>query len=298
MIVRIRLFFSLNQKYLTVATVGWLIRPNEQFHIGRRHIQSNFEVVEPSISMHHLNFRCVVYEDDDEQQVSPMVYVRVLSSNAVLVCSHGKAECKHVASKTDPDRLLDDGDVMHLTPSISLTFQTESEFEAIGDGLKHMQRKELEHFDDEFRVTGRRLGVGGNASVFVAMKQRTHRQLACKIVQVPDHNSDLFQETRDNMRLTNEQKHEYIELRIQKRRKEMAREYDVLESLSHPNIITLEKVFCATHNIYIFQELITGGDLLSYIDQKGALNEAQGAVIVRQILKAVEYLHGQWHCAP
>ena len=40
------------------------------------------------------------------------------------------------------------------------------------------------------------------------------------------------------------------------------------------------------------QELMSGGDLFSFIDRKGGcLGEAQSAVITRQILKGVEYLH-------
>ena len=43
---------------------------------------------------------------------------------------------------------------------------------------------------------------------------------------------------------------------------------------------------------YVFEELITGGDLFSYIEYKGGrLNEAETAVILRQILKAIEHLH-------
>lgn len=40
------------------------------------------------------------------------------------------------------------------------------------------------------------------------------------------------------------------------------------------------------------QELITGGDLLSYMEYKGKrLDDAHSAVITLQVLKAVEYLH-------
>ena len=46
-------------------------------------------------------------------------------------------------------------------------------------------------------------------------------------------------------------------------------------------------------NRYTFQELITGGDLFSYIESKDAryLEETEAAVIVRQLLKAIDYLH-------
>lgn len=41
------------------------------------------------------------------------------------------------------------------------------------------------------------------------------------------------------------------------------------------------------------EELITGGDLLSFMEHKRSqlLGDAQSAVIVLQVLKAVEYLH-------
>ena len=43
---------------------------------------------------------------------------------------------------------------------------------------------------------------------------------------------------------------------------------------------------------YIFQELVTGGDLFSYLEYKGGcLCDTEAAVIVRQILKGIDYLH-------
>jgi pheromone a factor receptor len=70
------------------------------------------------------------------------------------------------------------------------------------------------------------------------------------------------------------------------------REFDILKDLDHPNIIKLEKVFWSENNFYIFQELVTGGDLFSYIETKGGrLYDIEAAVILRQVLKAIEYLH-------
>lgn len=44
----------------------------------------------------------------------------------------------------------------------------------------------------------------------------------------------------------------------------------------------------------MFQELVTGGDLFSYIEYKqGKIPSIESAVIIRQILKGVEYLHDQ-----
>ena len=43
---------------------------------------------------------------------------------------------------------------------------------------------------------------------------------------------------------------------------------------------------------YIFQELVTGGDLYSYLDFRGGkLLDAEAGLVIRQILKAISYLH-------
>lgn len=45
---------------------------------------------------------------------------------------------------------------------------------------------------------------------------------------------------------------------------------------------------------YIFQDLVTGGDLFSFLERKnGKLSDVEAAVILRQILIALEHLHDQ-----
>ena len=45
---------------------------------------------------------------------------------------------------------------------------------------------------------------------------------------------------------------------------------------------------------YIFEELISGGDLFSYLESKGGcLAEIEAAVIIRQLLKALTFLHAR-----
>ena len=226
-----------------------------------------------------------------------MVYVRVLSTNPVQLTragSTGGTDDKHSISKRDPDILLGHDDAVQITPNISVVFTALEDYEAESNAVDYVRANELEHFEAQFEVSDRRLGVGGNASVFVAVKRRTKRQVACKVVPQPfiktaeldriNHDPYMTKQQR-NMELRN------LEQGLLKKRQDLTREYTILKDLNHPNVITFEKVMCATYNIYIFQELITGGDLLSYMDQKGPLDEAQVAVIVRQVLKAVEYLH-------
>lgn len=45
---------------------------------------------------------------------------------------------------------------------------------------------------------------------------------------------------------------------------------------------------------YIFQDLVAAGDLFSFLEYKrGKLRDIEAAVIVRQILIALDYLHGR-----
>ncbi len=70
------------------------------------------------------------------------------------------------------------------------------------------------------------------------------------------------------------------------------RECDILKDLDHPNIIRLEKVFWSSNTIFMLQEMITGGDLFSYIEyQGGKLSDTDSAVILLQLLKGIEYMH-------
>ncbi|KKY20479.1 putative meiosis-specific serine threonine-protein kinase mek1 [Diplodia seriata] len=70
----------------------------------------------------------------------------------------------------------------------------------------------------------------------------------------------------------------------------LAREFEVLKDLDHPNIIKLEKVYHSDAGFYIFQELIPGGDLFSFITNRheSGMPTIEAGVIVYQILKGVE----------
>ena len=142
--------------------------------------------------------------------------------------------------------------------------------------LDVVEESEIKRFADRFIVQNRRLGAGAHASVFLAIKQ-SRRQVACKVVKGS---------------ILNLQRGFDPELFQNRKKREIAREVEILRKLDHPNVIRLEKVFCTSYNTYIFEELITGGDLMSYIARTDSpSSEMQSAVIIRQLLKAVDYLH-------
>ncbi|EMC97156.1 hypothetical protein BAUCODRAFT_67753, partial [Baudoinia panamericana UAMH 10762] len=219
-----------------------------------------------TVSSHHLRFHCVVFEDGDEsaQIVAPLIYVRVLSRNTVVLArlDSNNPGSESTISEASGDVLLTNGDVLRITRQVSIILQTQGPPAATPSAFDLVKQAEVRSFEDQYQVSGRMLGSGGNGTVFVAVKQPTKKQYACKIVSFAP-----------------------------RRQAGLAREYDLLSNLNHPNIISLEKVFCAAHNNYIVEELITGGDLLSYLDQRGSLSEPEAAIIVRQVLEAVEYLH-------
>ncbi|PSK56576.1 hypothetical protein B9Z65_6200 [Elsinoe australis] len=83
--------------------------------------------------------------------------------------------------------------------------------------------------------------------------------------------------------------------RLMKKLAQGRAELSILKGLSHPNIIGAERILMSDHTVYLFQELITGGDLWSYLDTNGdpGLEDADITVVTKQLLEAVAYLHDQ-----
>ncbi|KAK4894970.1 Cell division control protein 2 [Elasticomyces elasticus] len=264
------------------------IKAHRDFDIGRKHVQEAFGIEDMTISSHHLHFHCVIYgegEDEVGPAVAPLVYVRVLSSKPVYLSPSDSNNLSDIRTlcRDSGDILLNDGDLLQLTPTTSIEYEANV---SVVSGLDSIRCQEIERLSRHFSVQDRVLGSGGHASVLVAIKQSTKQQMACKVVRVPrEFHVDLSLSPQE---LAHAQ---HLEQRFRKQRRDMAREYEVLQALSHPNIISLDKVYCTTHSIYIFQELITGGDLLTSVDRTGKMSEPEAAVITRQILKAVNYLH-------
>lgn len=148
-------------------------------------------------------------------------------------------------------------------------------------------------------MTSRLIGVGGHGKVYIAIHRSSQQQLACKIIDLRRATGASNQDYSDSStfllnRGTSPQTNNNTALDHAKGKlTRYFREFDVLRDIRHPNIIRLEKVYWSLNTLYIFQELVTGGDLFSFIESKGGggASEVETAVIVRQILKAVEYLH-------
>lgn len=251
------------------------------------------------ISRVHLRIHCIVYEKDPDSRVPPSVYATDLST---LGTHLKKRDSEHANSQSDRGILmgkgsaflLEEGDELHLSETLILTYREvnpASEFK-----LTWTQGRETKAFGAQYRITGRLLGSGAFGNVLVAVHQQTQRQLACKIVNLKRlYRNDKFFDAHLHLPLSKSyQPTPEVETRQQLPIQVIrcCREVMLLQDLRHPNIISIEKVFHSRNTLYIFEELVTGGDLFSYIENKGGrLADIESAVIVRQILKGVQYLH-------
>lgn len=82
----------------------------------------------------------------------------------------------------------------------------------------------------------------------------------------------------------------------------ITRDVDILQSLSHPNIIRCVEVFSSLNTVQLVMEYIPGKDLFDYIQEEcggnhrgpsGGISEVLTQSIVHQVLSAVNYMHCQ-----
>ncbi|WKY08660.1 hypothetical protein Q1695_007862 [Nippostrongylus brasiliensis] len=69
-------------------------------------------------------------------------------------------------------------------------------------------------------------------------------------------------------------------------------EIKVLRKLRHPNIVQLYDTFEEKQYVYLVMELVTGGELFDRIVAKGSYTEKDASHLIRQVLHAVSFMHG------
>lgn len=68
-------------------------------------------------------------------------------------------------------------------------------------------------------------------------------------------------------------------------------EIEILKRVEHPSIIQLKGIYESSNKLYLVMELVTGGELFDKIVEIGSYSEGTARSMVRQIVKAVKYLH-------
>mmetsp|Transcript_22900 Transcript_22900/g.53437 ORF Transcript_22900/g.53437 Transcript_22900/m.53437 type:complete len:342 (+) Transcript_22900:28-1053(+) len=69
-------------------------------------------------------------------------------------------------------------------------------------------------------------------------------------------------------------------------------EIEILQKVSHPNIIGLKEIFDSSKKLHLVMEMVSGGELFDRIVEKGHYSETDAADLMRAILDGLRYLHG------
>mmetsp|Transcript_17591 Transcript_17591/g.19799 ORF Transcript_17591/g.19799 Transcript_17591/m.19799 type:complete len:134 (+) Transcript_17591:313-714(+) len=67
----------------------------------------------------------------------------------------------------------------------------------------------------------------------------------------------------------------------------------IMKKLDHPNILRIYEVFQDQKRYYLITELCTGGELFDEIAKKAIFSEKDAAIIIEQILLAINYCHSK-----
>ncbi len=74
---------------------------------------------------------------------------------------------------------------------------------------------------------------------------------------------------------------------------ELRNEVAILRRVKHPHVLGIVDAFETREEVFLIQERCTGGELFDRIIAEGHFSERDAAVIIRQTLLALEYLHDQ-----
>ncbi|KAI5300203.1 hypothetical protein KEM56_002646 [Ascosphaera pollenicola] len=271
--------------------------------IGRDPKICGFTITGPHISNKHIRIYSVVFDTAETSEVGgegikPLVYAEDISSNGSWW--NGQRMGYRRGSV-----LLSTGDVLTLANGITLIYESKDEEEDVELGA--LVRSEIPMFENDFIISHRCIGVGGYGSVYVAFDKKQKRQVACKIINlkgIRERIKVLRQASQglDAADTTKEVLARKESAYLRSKMEVYDREALILQGLDHgllkanqtlkPNIISVERIYKTPNTIYIFEELITAGDLFSFLEFKGGkLDDVETAVIVYQILKGLEYLH-------
>merc|ERR1712154_667394 len=73
-------------------------------------------------------------------------------------------------------------------------------------------------------------------------------------------------------------------------------EIAIMKMMDHPNIIKLFETFEDHRNIYLVMELCAGGELFDRIIEAGHFTEQQAAILMKQIIRAIFFMHTNSVC--
>ena len=133
------------------------------------------------------------------------------------------------------------------------------------------------------------LGQGGFGITYLATQTSLQRKVAIKEFFMKD--SCSRDETTRTMSTPSTGNSKLVEMY----RKKFIKEARNLARLKHPNIISVIDVFEENGTVYYAMPYLSGGSLQDYVDAHGALSEATAMKYIKQIAKALKYMHEEQH---
>lgn len=119
--------------------------------------------------------------------------------------------------------------------------------------------------DDYEKV--RVLGVGGTGIVYELLHKANGRKFAMKEMEIKNKS----------------------QMQMALREAEILK--DIMEKISHPNIMHIEKVFQVGSKFYMVFPLCTGGELYEHIIRRGYFTETDAAILTRDLVSGINSLH-------
>ena len=133
---------------------------------------------------------------------------------------------------------------------------------------EQMKFKEVKRFHEHYSLK-KEIGSGAFGTVKIGEHRRTRMPCAIKIIRKESlkvHN--IYEELNKN-------------------------ELEVLEITQHPHITRIFELMEDERNYYIIAEFMAGGHLLDKITQLRQFSEQQAASVVKQMLLALNFMHGK-----
>lgn len=120
--------------------------------------------------------------------------------------------------------------------------------------------------DDDYRIL-KKIGEGMYSNVFQAICIQDDKYFAIKSIS-----------------------HETL-LKNPRNVASLIREIEIMKKLSHPSLVSLYRVYETFTHIHLVLDYVKGGELYNRILKRGAFSEARAAVLIKNILVAIEYMH-------
>ena len=133
------------------------------------------------------------------------------------------------------------------------------------------------------------LGQGGFGITYLAAQTSLQRQVAIKEFFMKDFCS------RDETTLSMQTPSAGSNKQVEQYKKKFIKEARNLSRLNHPNIISVIEVFEENDTVYYVMPYLSGGSLQDYVKIHGALSESEAMKYVRQVAKALKYMHEEQH---